>query len=233
MPSHAQDDGNPCQTVTSDDRAFLVCDAPAKSDVRLFFANPDGQPFGTFTAISENLALAGQRLVFAMNAGMYSADFTPVGLYVENGVQYKNANQRAGAGNFHMKPNGVFYVDREGKAGVMETGRFVARRIAVRYATQSGPLLVSDGQLHPRIREDGTSRKVRNGVGVCEGGVTRFAISNEPVTFHEFASLFQTTLKCRDALFLDGSISSIYAPSTGRHDRWKPMGPVVGLVARR
>jgi uncharacterized protein YigE (DUF2233 family) len=52
------------------------------------------------------------------------------------------------------------------------------------------------------------------------------------VTFHEFALLFKDDLKCPDALYLDGSISAVYAPSLGRHDRWRPMGPIVGMVAK-
>ena len=221
-----------CRAVQSDSRAYLVCAYPQKTDVRTFFADPDGEPFGTFTALSEALTARGEKLIFAMNAGMYHPDFKPVGLYVEAGVQMKAANQRPGAGNFHMKPNGVFYVTRSGEAGVVETGRFLARRTPVAYATQSGPMLVIDGRLHPRIREDGTSRKIRNGVGVCSDGRTRFAISNELVTFHEFATLFSETLGCPNALYLDGSVSSVYAPSVGRHDRWRPMGPIVGVVQK-
>ncbi len=221
-----------CGPATSDDRSYLVCAYPRGSDIRTFFTDPEGEPFGTFTSLSETLNARGEKLVFAMNGGMYHPDYKPVGLYVERGVQQKSANQRAGAGNFGMKPNGVFYVLRNGEPGVMETGRFLSRRLPVAYATQSGPMLVIDGKLHPRIREDGTSRKIRNGVAVCTDGQTRFAISNEPVTFFEFASLFSDTLGCRNALYLDGSISAVYAPSVNRHDRWRPMGPIVGVVEK-
>ncbi|MDB5569849.1 MAG: hypothetical protein JWN93_1032 [Hyphomicrobiales bacterium] len=220
----------PCAERSADGRAYLVCSARPRSDIRLFFANPDGEPFGTFTAVRDALAANGETLVFAMNAGMYNPDYSPAGLYVEQGRQIKPANQRAGAGNFHLKPNGVFWINRERDAGVTETGRYLASRIQPVFATQSGPLLVNEGKLHPRIHPDGTSRKIRNGVGACADGVTQFAISNEPVTFHEFALFFRDELKCRNALFLDGSISSIYAPGAKRHDRWRPMGPIVGLV---
>lgn len=221
-----------CGPATSEERTYLVCAYPRGADIRTFFADPDGEPFGTFTSVSEALAARGEKLVFAMNGGMYHPDYKPVGLYVEGGVQQKSANQSAGAGNFSMKPNGVFYVQRNGEAGVMETGRFVARRMNVAYATQSGPMLVIDGRLHPRIREDGTSRKIRNGVAVCNDGQTRFAISNEPVTFFEFATLFSDTLGCRNALYLDGTISAVYAPAVNRHDRWRPMGPIIGVVEK-
>ncbi len=222
----------PCVNRTFEARGYVVCTAPPKGDLRLFFAGADGEPFGSFTAVREALTLTGERLVFAMNAGMYNPDFAPSGLYVERGVLRKAANQRPGAGNFHMKPNGVFWINSDGQSGVTETARYLAQRIQPAYATQSGPMLVIDGKLHPRIREDGTSRKIRNGVGACEEGRTAFAISNEPVTFHEFALLFKIELKCPDALYLDGSISAAYAPSLGRHDRWRPMGPIVGMVTK-
>ena len=221
-----------CETKQSDGKSYFVCAYPRGADVRTFFSDPDGEPFGTFTALSDALATRGEKLVFAMNGGMYHPDYKPVGLYIEGGVQQKSANQRAGAGNFGMKPNGVFYVLRNGETGVMETTRFINRRLPVAYATQSGPMLVIDGKLHPRIREDGTSRKVRNGVATCADGRTRFAISNEPVTFFEFATLFNDTLDCNNALYLDGSISAVYAPAAGRHDRWRPMGPIVGVVEK-
>lgn len=222
----------PCANRSFESRYYLVCMAPAKADLRLFFAGPDGEPFGAFSNVREALALSGERLVFAMNAGMYNPDFAPSGLYVERGVQRKAANQRPGAGNFHLKPNGVFWINQDGQSGVTETARYLAQRIQPAYATQSGPMLVIDGKLHPRIREDGTSRKIRNGVGACANGRTAFVISNEPVTFHEFALLFRDALNCPDALYLDGSISAAYAPSLGRHDRWRPMGPIVGLVEK-
>ena len=45
------------------------------------------------------------------------------------------------------------------------------------------------------IHADGTSEKTRNGVGLCEDGMVRFVIADDPVTFHTFASLF-LELKC-------------------------------------
>ncbi len=166
-----------------------------------------------------------------MNAGMYDAERRPVGLYIEDGQTLHPANTRAGAGNFHMKPNGVFFV-AGGRAGVMETGRFLRSGIRAAAATQSGPLLVAAGRINPHIHDSGTSEKIRNGVGVA-GHEVKFVISDQPVTFHAFAHLFRERLGCPDALFLDGSVSSLYAPDLGRHDRFMPMGPIVGVVEKR
>jgi len=224
----------PCAEVEVNDAAYAVCDFDArKNDIRLFLRDEAGETYGAFSRLASELAGKGETLVFAMNAGMYAEDRAPVGLYVEKGRSLKAANTRRGPGNFHMKPNGVFWIDGP-RAGVAETARFLKSRQRPRFATQSGPMLVIGGRIHPRIHEDGNSRKFRNGVCVQDGHVVRFAISNRPVTFYEFALLFRDRLRCQNALFLDGgAASAFYAPSLSRHDRFVPaMGPIVGVVEK-
>ncbi|WBK01333.1 phosphodiester glycosidase family protein [Methylocystis parvus] len=223
----------PCADIEEAGAAYTVCEFdPRKSAIRLFLEDSKGGVYGAFSRLAEDLASKGEALVFAMNAGMYDENSLPIGLYVERGDERHGANAASGEGNFHMKPNGVFWVDGA-RAGVTETGRFLKSRLHPAFATQSGPMLVIGGRINPRIHDNGTSEKFRNGVGVCEGRVARFAISNQPVTFHQFAHLFRERLKCPDALFLDGgSASALYAPSVGRHDRFHPMGPLVGVVEK-
>jgi uncharacterized protein YigE (DUF2233 family) len=221
----------PCADLGWEGRSYTVCRFdPRRDDLRLFWRAPDGEPLGSFEAAAATLK-PGEKLIFAMNAGMYDPDHTPVGLYVEKGVVLKRANTRGGEGNFHLKPNGVFFVGA-GLAGVTETSHFLAVHPAADYATQSGPMLVVNGRIHPRIHADGVSAKTRNGVGLDREGQVVFAISNEPVTFHEFANLFRDALRCDNALFLDGSVSALYAPNLGRNDFTLPMGPMVGAVIK-
>lgn len=224
----------PCADLEEGGALYTVCDFDArKSDIRLFLRDETGETYGDFSRLASTRASKGETLVFAMNAGMYAEDRAPVGLYVENGKTLKDANTRPGPGNFHMKPNGVFWIDGP-RAGVAETARFLKSRQRVDFATQSGPMLVISGRIHPRIHEDGMSRKFRNGVCVQDGHIARFAISNRPVSFFEFARLFRERLHCSDALFLDGGAASgLYAPSLSRHDRFLPaMGPIVGVVEK-
>ncbi len=219
-----------CKQILEAGSSFSLCSYDVRSDrLRLFWRGADGTPYGGFDSLASALKRSGQNLAFAMNGGMYHADSSPVGLYIEDGHQIVAANTRSGNGNFHLKPNGIFYFGH-GSAGVMETERFLKAGLKVDYATQSGPMLVINGAIHPKIEATGTSEKIRNGVGVRDGHIVIFAISDEPVTFYKFASLFRDTLKCPDALFLDGSISSLYAPSINRADRWQPMGPIIGVV---
>ena len=219
-----------CAPKNFDGANFTVCAFdPRRDDIRLFWKGADGKPYGSLAALAEALKSKGERLVFAMNAGMFAEDQSPVGLYVENRVKLHGADTRAGASNFHMKPNGVFWIG-DGAAGVTETSRYLADPPAARYATQSGPMLIVDGKIHPRILPTGTSAKIRNGVGACDGGAVVFAIADEPVNFDAFARLFRDGLGCQNALFLDGSVSSLYAPELKRDDELEPIGPIVGVV---
>ncbi len=221
-----------CTQITAAERLYTVCTFDVRYDrLRLFFAGADDRPYGSFSAVSAALKPQGEALAFAMNAGMFGPDFRPIGLYIEGGRQLSPANTRSGPGNFHMKPNGVFYFDST-TVGILETSRFLKSGLKPAYATQSGPMLVIDGNLHPKIEPSGTSAKIRNGVGVKDGHMVVFAISEEPVTFYEFATLFRDRLGCPNALFLDGSVSSLYAPEIGRDDGLLPLGPIVGVVVK-
>ena len=158
-----------------------------------------------------------------MNGGMYSEDRSPVGLYVENGRANSEGKHRQRSGQFPPQAERVFFVSGR-TAGVLETDRYLKRRPKTDFATQSGPMLVIDGRIHPRISENGPSRKIRNGVGVTDSNTAVFAISERPVTFGEFARLFEDGLGCANALFLDGTVSSLYSPALGRADGLLPMG---------
>ncbi|HZZ61334.1 MAG TPA: phosphodiester glycosidase family protein [Roseiarcus sp.] len=223
--------GAACAPKDFDGARFTICVFDPRHEViRLFWKDEDGRPYGSLSALAGSLRGKGQRLAFAMNAGMFKQDQSPVGLYVENGQKLQPADTRGGgASNFHMKPNGVFWIG-DGAAGVTETSRYLAAQPAARYATQSGPMLIVDGRIHPRILPSGTSAKIRNGVGISDSGAVEFAIADEPVTFDAFARLFRDGLGCKNALFLDGSVSSLYAPELKRDDEIQPIGPIVGVV---
>lgn len=226
----ARADGALCRRIDYQDDAFVACAFdPKVDDIRLYYADENGEPYKHFSRLKDALERRGDVLLFAMNAGMYDDANAPIGLYVEDGVERKAANTNDGPGNFHLKPNGVFFVTKGG-AGVVETGAFLENSGDVLYATQSGPMLVIDGAIHPKFLEDSESKKRRNGVGATADGKVVFAIADSPVTFHEFASFFRDELQTPNALFLDGSISRLYAPELGRNDPGAAMGPIVGVI---
>jgi uncharacterized protein YigE (DUF2233 family) len=218
-----------CRNQIIEDARYVICEFKASDDIELFLRDASGAPLGQFERVREALAERGRRLLFAMNAGMYHEDRSPVGLYVEKGRELKRLSTADGPGNFSMKPNGVFYV-AGGKAGVLETGKFARRGLKPDFATQSGPMLVIDGRLHPRFLKDSTSRHRRNGVGIA-GSKVKFALAETPVTFHQFARVFRDVLKTPNALYLDGSICRLYATDIDRNDVGFPMGPIVAVSA--
>lgn len=204
------------------------------AELRLFLRDADGALLGSFDRVAAHLP-ADRRLAAAMNAGMYHEDRAPVGLYIEDGREVQGLVTGDGPGNFGLLPNGVLCARPGGTAAVIETRAYAIRDPDCRHATQSGPLLVIDGALHPRFLADGTSRNIRNGVGVRDAGRQLvLAIADEPVNFHHFARLFRDGLDVDDALYLDGRVSRLYAPGIGRHDRgFTPLGPVLGIVIDR
>lgn len=217
-----------CGSVVHDEASYAVCRFdPARDPLELYNLDAAGEPIATFGNLARLLGSEGKQLTFAMNAGMFDDKLKPIGLYVEKGEQRKKLNRRNGYGNFHLKPNGVFFIDGN-KAAVMETEAYARAGRKPQFATQSGPMLVINGRIHPKFSETGLSAKIRNGVGVTAAGEVVFVLSDHPVTFHQFARLFRDGLKTPNALFLDGSISSLYSTDLGRNDGFLPMGPMVG-----
>lgn len=216
-----------CRSVTFSDTPFTVCSFdPAVSTIRLFHTAPDGEVYGQFDRLAQH-----SPLLFAMNGGMYHEDRRPVGLYVERGATLAPIVLAESNGNFGMLPNGVFWLRADGTAGVTETSAFAAPETpGVWYATQSGPMLVIDGALHPKFNVDGKSRKRRNGVGIDEAGHVHFAISNVPVNFHTFARLFRDELATPNALFLDGQVSKIYSAELELSEKGLDMGPIIAVT---
>ncbi len=220
-----------CRSESFEGSSYTVCSFDlTETELRVFWQDGEGKPYASFSALARALEAGGERLAFAMNGGMYDVALSPVGLYVEGGEQLMPANTADAAGNFHMKPNGVFYV-AGGEAGVMETGAYLSRPPDADFATQSGPMLVIDGAIHPRFIPGSDSLKPRNGVGVSSPTMVHFAISDGAVNFDEFARFFRDALGCDNALFLDGgSAPGLYAPELNRNDSWSRYGPIIAAV---
>ncbi|MEY4304084.1 MAG: hypothetical protein RIT52_259 [Pseudomonadota bacterium] len=219
-----------CRDDIFEDASYSVCEVAPGEDLRLFLNGPDG-PYGSFAALVTGLEPTGLTLDFAMNAGMFHEDLAPVGLYIENFQQKARIVTSDGPGNFGLLPNGVFCVGDS--FAVIESRAFKAAPPACRYATQSGPMLVIDGALHPSFVRESDSYNYRNGVGVAEDGRAIFVISNDAVNFHAFARYFRDIVGVKNALFLDGSVSRLYAPELDRDDIGFPIGPIIGVVTAK
>lgn len=222
-----------CREETYKGTEYAICEVDLNRDMlRLFLYEPESKrPFGYFGTLNAALEAQGFTLGFATNAGMYHDDRAPVGLYIEDGETYQGIVSNAGPGNFGLLPNGILCL-RNRRADVIETLRYVEEAPECVSATQSGPMLVIDGALHPRFLRNSTSRFVRNGVGTSDDGKRAvFVISNSPVTFHAFGIFFKDHLELRNALYFDGNVSRLRAPDLGRNDiGFGALGPIIGVV---
>lgn len=222
---------SPCQTRSFESSNFIICGFDSRDmTMRIVVADRQGRAYRSFAAWA--LGRDTSKVRFAMNAGMFGTDGFPIGLYVDDGVVRHRANTRDGGGNFHMKPNGVFAQTRDGALILKTTEDFLAAAPTVRWATQSGPMLVIGGAIHPGIAPEGPSRNIRNGVGLLDAHRAWFVISDEPVSFGRFARFFRDGLHCPNALYFDGSVSSLWLPAERRRDAAVELGPMVVVEDR-
>lgn len=213
---------SPCRHERFEDAGFIVCKPANPAKLKLYAARRDQRPKRSF----DELGLSDAQVAFAMNAGMFGLDGRPIGLTIVDGQPVHAISLRASSGNFGMKPNGVFIVRRSGKAEVVTSEKFSpAKDVAL--ATQSGPMLVIAGKLHPKFDHDGESRNMRNGVGIAPDGAPLFVMTEDPVSLGKLARFFRDRLKTRDALYFDGSVSSLWSPADGRKDDFTDLGPII------
>ena len=212
---------SPCRQERFEGAGFIVCTPKSAAALHLYAARR-GEPAKRHF---KDLGLSDSKVAFAMNAGMFGLDGRPIGLAVVEGKPVRDINLRDGGGNFHMKPNGVFLVRKDGRAAIVESSRYMPKD--VRFATQSGPMLVIGGKLHPKFDKDGESHNMRNGVGILPGGKPVFVMTTDPVSLGKMARFFRDELHSRDALYFDGSVSSLWSPADGRMDDFADLGPII------
>lgn len=219
-----------CRSVIFENTPLTDCIAiPERHRITTELADRNGANFRSLAAYAKSRDRL--EIAFAVNAGMFDEEGDPIGYFVRGGDRLKELSTTDGEGNFHMKPNGVFY--GTGDTWEIRTSEDFRANVADRpeFGTQSGPMLVIDGRLHPEISANGPSQAIRNGVGIDERGRAHFVISSAPLSFGRLARFFRDELKVKNALYLDGNVSQLWNPATGRIDAGAPIGPI--LVVER
>ncbi|MBX7540618.1 phosphodiester glycosidase family protein [Qipengyuania sphaerica] len=215
-----------CRSIIFEDTPLTHCLAsPSRHTVSMDLSPSGAAPYRSLSTYSKSRS--GGRIAFVMNAGMFDDEGKPIGYFVEDGDRLQTLSTSDGEGNFHMKPNGVFFGTGD-TWEVRTTDDFLANvRDRPDFGTQSGPMLVVAGKLHPEISHDGESRLIRNAVGVDERGRAHFVISNAAISFGKLARFYRDELGVKNALYLDGNVSTLWNPSTNRLDTGAPIGPIV------
>lgn len=193
------------------DDLFITYTADAKKqDIQLFWKDGKGENFRSIQRLKSWFEENKKELVFAMNGGMYKTDNSPLGLYIENKVTLSPLNTANANGNFYLKPNGIFYITTDNVPVICTTPNFHDNG-KIKYATQSGPMLVIDGKIHDAFKEGSANVNIRNGVGILPGNKVVFAMSKKEINLYDFAVYFKN-LGCKNALYLDGFVSRTYLP---------------------
>ena len=201
---------------------------PMTQNVQLYWKDDKGTKLKSLANLKKHVESKKQQLQFGCNAGMYTMDHGPLGLYIENGEKVKSLNTDSGKGNFYLKPNGVFYLTKDHKAYVCETSQF-KETTTIQWATQSGPMLVIDGKIHSAFKQGSSNLNIRNGVGVLPDGKVLFAMSKEPINLYDFASYFLQK-GCNQALYLDGAVSRTFLPEKNWEQFDGDFGVMIGVT---
>ncbi|MFT5821686.1 MAG: hypothetical protein ACI8ZM_002940 [Crocinitomix sp.] len=198
--------------VANKDERFITYEVNLSTQtLKMYWKDDVNENFKNASNLKSHLETKGEKLIFAVNGGMYNQQDSPQGLYIENGVVLaKLDTASSGFGNFYMQPNGVFYLSKNKQATIVTTQNF-KYSTNIQYATQSGPMLLVDGVINPLFGEKSENLNIRNGVSILPNGNAFFAQSTGEVNLYEFAEVFKDE-GCENALYLDGYVSKTYLP---------------------
>lgn len=200
-----------------------------KGNIEFFWKNYQNQPFRSIQNLKKYIHTKDQNLKFAMNGGMFIENNIPKGLYIENFKTLIPMDTLSGEGNFYLQPNGIFYITKSNESTVIATENF-RKDSDIRFATQSGPMLIINGKINPVFQKSSHNLNIRNGVGILKNGDPVFVMSKKKVSFYHFASLFKS-LGCTNALYLDGFVSRAYFPEENWIQEDGDFGVIIGVTA--
>ena len=201
---------------------------PHKQHIEFYWKDDKQVNFKSILRLKNWLGARHQKLLFAMNGGMYKQDNSPLGLFIEEKKTKASINVSDANGNFYLKPNGIFYITDNNSAGICTTNEFKDKR-DIKYATQSGPMLVTNGQIHPAFKEGSKNGNIRNGVGILPNNEIIFVMSKTEINFYDFAMYFKK-LGCKNALYLDGFVSRTYLPEKNWEQTDGDFGVIIGVT---
>ncbi len=212
------------QDLLNDERFITYVADPRKQEIRMHWLDDNKKHFYNMHELRKWYTAHHKELLFAVNGGMFRPDFSPVGLYIEQKRILSKLEKKSGEGNFYLKPNGILYITDQQKAFICKSEDFVPDPHIV-YATQSGPMLLFGGTIHPAFKQGSSNLNIRNGVGVLPDKRLVFVMSKKAINFYDFATYFRD-LGCAYALYLDGNISKTFLPEKN----WKQEDGQLGVI---
>lgn len=218
-----------CNDKIKNEKDYVIFEAnPKTENIKFYWKNDSGQVIKSINNLKKHVESKNENLKFAMNGGMFEINNIPKGLYIENSKILNKIDTSNGNGNFYLQPNGVFYMIKNHEPKIVETRKF-RYNTNIEYATQSGPMLLINGNINPIFQEQSANLNIRNGVGILENGNVVFAMSKKEVNFYNFALLFKE-LGCKNALYLDGFVSRTYLPEKKWVQEDGDFGVIIGVT---
>lgn len=199
-------------------------------EIQFYWKNDSGVILKSILNLKNYVEQKNKSLVFAMNAGMYNKDCSPQGLFIQRNKKLADLDTANGIGNFYLMPNGVFYISLDDIPHICQTKNFRDNG-RIKYATQSGPMLLIEGNIHPSFKEGSVNLNIRNGVGILPDNRLVFAMSKKEINFYDFAQYFKS-LGCRNALYLDGFVSRTYLPEKKWIQTDGNFGVMIGITKK-
>ncbi len=214
--------------VSVDDKILSYTVDSKSQDLQFYWKDDSAKTFKSILNLKTWLDGKHKTLVFAMNGGMFKQDNSPQGLFIQQQKTLTPLDTSSSNGNFYLKPNGVFYITTNKEAAICKTADFTANG-EINFATQSGPMLVVDGEIHSAFKEGSANLNIRNGVGILPDNKIVFAMSKEQINFYNFAKYFRD-LGCKNALYLDGFVSKTYLPEKEWTQTDGNFGVIIGVT---
>jgi uncharacterized protein YigE (DUF2233 family) len=214
-----------------DDSILSYTVDPKSQNIQLFWKNDQGEILESIQNLIKFVDGKHSKLLFATNAGMYKADHSPKGLFIQNQKTLAPLDTSSGEGNFYLKPNGVFYLAADNTPYICKTADFIDTG-QIKLATQSGPMLLVNGAVHAAFKAGSTNLNIRNGVGVLPNNHILFAMSKKEINFYDFAAYFKK-MGCRNALYLDGFVSRAFLPEKNWIQTDGNFGVMIGVVVEK
>lgn len=229
LSSYSQDFDDTNFLTNIDTTKFLNYIVDTKSqDLQLYWKDDSGKILNTSKNLISYTKAKQKTLEFATNGGMFNKDYSPQGLLILQQKTVKSIDTSSGDGNFYLKPNGIFYIKTSNEAVICNSSNFKDDP-NIKFATQSGPMLIIDGQIHAAFKEGSTNLNIRNGVGILPDGRVVFVMSKNKVNFYDFALYFKK-LGCKNALYLDGVVSRTYLPEQNWIQLDGKFGVLIGVT---
>lgn len=209
-------------------------------EIKMHWLNKDRRIYANIRNLFNELKKDKKQPLMITNAGMYTPELKPQGLYIDkfgNELRPLDLKSSKTQANFYLKPNGVYYIDTFGISHIKTTDEFKelyeCNEVPIKYATQSGPMLLINGSIHSAFIEGSANRKIRSGVGIINEKRTVFAISLDETNFYDFAVLFRDIFGCKDALYLDGAISLMYLHDIAPNELGGQFGAMISVTSKK